>query len=124
MASGLRDYLRAARNREFVWGTWDCCIFAADWYRLQTLHDPMADLRGAYHTEDQARAIIASHGGLQTLFDARLTRSTDPLVGVLVAPGQEPASAISNGPRWSFLTPTGVATVNPAALRANVIGYR
>lgn len=124
MAQGLTDYLRAARDRDFVWGTWDCCVFALDWYRLQTGRDPMADLRGTYQTEIEAHATIAAHGGLEALFDARLTRSPSPLVGILTAPGQEPVGAISFGPRWVVLTPNGVASVNPAALCADVIGYR
>ena len=99
-------------------------MFAMDWYRLQTGLDPMADLRGTYRSESEARYVIAAQGGLQALFDDRLARSSTPLIGVLAAPDQDPVASISFGPRWVVLTPNGVASVNPAALCADVIGYR
>lgn len=124
MAEGLNAYLRAARDRPFVWGTFDCCTFAADWVISQTCIDPMDDLRGGYDCEETAQKLIRKGGGLTALIEARMCRSDDPIIGVLTAPGQEPAASIKVGGRWAILTPEGLGIVNAQAIGAQVIGFR
>lgn len=67
----LYDYLRAAAHTPFAWGVHDCCLMAADAVAVQTGTDPAADLRGTYHDRASADAVLALHGGLTALCDAR-----------------------------------------------------
>ncbi len=45
-----------------VWGTLDCCIFAADWVEVATGVDPMADFRGHYSSAGEAAEIVREWG--------------------------------------------------------------
>ena len=67
----LFEYLRAAEHTPFQWGRHDCCLFAADVVMVLTGNDPAHDLRGTYGNKDEADAVLAVHGGLAALCDAR-----------------------------------------------------
>ena len=44
----LADFIESRRERPFVWGQHDCCLFAADWVALATGQDPAETHRGKY----------------------------------------------------------------------------
>jgi hypothetical protein len=64
--------VEAARTRAFAWGSFDCCLWAADVALAITGEDPAAIYRGAYHDEAGAAALIAQHGSLAALVTALL----------------------------------------------------
>ena len=51
----LHDTLETMKERPFVWGTFDCCLFAADIVQALTGVDYAAGYRGTYHSEAEAR---------------------------------------------------------------------
>lgn len=60
----LGAHIKAALQRPFSWGEFDCCTFACDGILAMTGVDPMADLRGRYSTAiGAARALKAFAGG-------------------------------------------------------------
>jgi hypothetical protein len=60
----LGAHIKAASQRHFSWGEFDCCTFACDGILAMTGVDPMADLRGKYGTAiGSARALKAFAGG-------------------------------------------------------------
>lgn len=60
----LADFIDARRERPFVWGQHDCCLFAADWVALATGQDPAEAQRGKYDSAIAAHRIAAPFGGL------------------------------------------------------------
>lgn len=63
----LNEYIAGAQARYekdgFAWGRFDCCTFAFGWVETCTGDDPMADYRGVYDTEREARAALRKNGG-------------------------------------------------------------
>lgn len=63
----LAAFLEARRRAPFAWGTNDCVTFAAD--GVQQLRRDAVDIiaadRGAWATENDAEALLASRGGLE-----------------------------------------------------------
>lgn len=66
----LEHTINAARQKEFAWGTHDCCMFAADCALAITGSDPASGVRGTYTTEQGAGVIIAEAGGLHKYVQA------------------------------------------------------
>ena len=64
--------------RGLVWGEVDCCRFAFDWVRAATGFDPMADYRGKYSSEIEARTALRATGH-GTLESALRTTFGDPI---------------------------------------------
>jgi hypothetical protein len=62
-ARGIAEFLAIAGRRGFAWGQHDCMLFAADWARELTGHDPANVWRGTYADADGAAAILAAEGG-------------------------------------------------------------
>jgi len=60
----LIEFIESRRDRPFVWGQNDCCIFAADWILLVTEIDYAADIRGTYNSGLGALRILDAHEGL------------------------------------------------------------
>src|SRR5690554_5794385 len=67
----LEDFVTETERTPFVWGRSDCTLMVADWAVWNGLLDSVADLRGTYATEGEARALIADNGGLVSLFGER-----------------------------------------------------
>jgi len=63
----MTAYMASCACRRFVWGKWDCCLFASDVVHLLTGHDPATGLRGAYSTEEESLRVVAAHGGLRRM---------------------------------------------------------
>jgi len=68
----LSDFLADAERRPFVWGEWDCCLFAADWVLALTGVDVAAEFRGAYADEDAALEIVRGYGGMVHMVESLL----------------------------------------------------
>lgn len=62
----LHDYIAAARKKEFAYGAWDCCLFAADWVLELTGTDYAAELRG-YSSMKDAYEILARYGSMEAM---------------------------------------------------------
>lgn len=65
----LDEYVRAAKAKQFAWGSHDCLTFATDWHRAITGLDAFAPWRGAYDSETGARRLIVE-AGAQSMADA------------------------------------------------------
>jgi len=89
----LNDVIKAALERPFSWGEFDCCIFAADCAVAVCGVDPAERYRGKYKTEAGAkRALKKTHGSLDAAWDACFTRVAPSFiqrgdVAVYEAPG-------------------------------------
>lgn len=118
----LRDWLELPHR--FRWGGLggdDCLMFCASWIAEVTGDDPAFDFRGSYSTEDEAKAILAAHGGTIAFVDfvtarAGIRRTDDPQsgdIGIIRAPSWlggavTEIGAIKFGPVWACLGPGGV----------------
>jgi hypothetical protein len=65
------EQIKAAQVKPFEWGTFDCCMFAADAVLALTGVDLAADFRGKYSDEAGAQAFIATYGDLAALVSAK-----------------------------------------------------
>lgn len=92
----------------------------AQWAIDNGLPDPMAQWRGAYHTEEGALALIEGAGGLVQLFRCGMQSANIPErrgdleigdIGVLLVGDQE-AGAIFTGKRWAFVANRGLAVAS------------
>lgn len=104
-------------------------MFPGDFVRTWGLGDPVAEWRGRYSTEQEARRLIRDAGGLVELWQRGLAsigvdgvnepREGD--VGVIRAIGldrtEEHIGAIWTGRRWAFMTEGGVAFASADCLR-------
>lgn len=61
----LSDAVHTARLLPFIWGVHDCVTFVAHCVDAMTGSDHVARMQRetAYHSEEEAYAVIASHGG-------------------------------------------------------------
>ena len=128
------SYLQAADQRPFVWGEFDCCLFAADAVQAMTDQDPAASIRGTYSDAVAAAAVIANYGGIAELAEAfflpmgaieimpLFARRGD--VVRLVMPVFEDAFAecggICTGRDVAFLTDSGTRSVSLVAAAAKL----
>ena len=108
MATGLNEFLARARQREFIWGVHDCCLFAADWVLEQTGVDPAAQFRGTYSSEAEAQALIAD--GMPALIDQVMQRGEPPILAVVMTAHGE-VCAIPAGRFYAVLTEHGTAQI-------------
>jgi hypothetical protein len=67
-------HIAMARRKEFAWGSHDCVMFATSCIDaiLGTDYYAQAQKRYPYSTEEEARALIAQHGGITGLVDSFL----------------------------------------------------
>lgn len=94
----LRDWqerlaacLAERSDREFGWGTHDCCMFAADCVDACTGTDPAADLRGTYADIAGALEVVQAQGGLPAIAAARLGEEIAPALAQVGDVGVLPA---------------------------------
>ncbi|MBN9047637.1 MAG: hypothetical protein J0H18_18525 [Rhizobiales bacterium] len=118
----LKEFLHLPH--EFKFGGWmgeDCTTFCASWARECTGIDPAAPFRRTYSTLKSANALLASHGGIVSFYDERLTdigylRTDCPQdgdIGVVVAPSGidrmiKHVGGIRFGPLWAVMAQRGV----------------
>lgn len=71
----LATYLQAAIERPFLWGEFDCCLFAADCCVAVCGVDPAERYRGQYDSKQTAtKALKRTHGSLEAAWDACFSR--------------------------------------------------
>lgn len=71
----LGDTIKAAIERPFSWGEFDCAAFAADCCMAVCGVDPLAAVRGKYSTEAGAKRVLKKHfGSLEAACDAFFER--------------------------------------------------
>jgi hypothetical protein len=63
----LSAFLEANQKRAWEWSVVDCCMTPADWAVELGSEDPVPDLRGTYHTEEECRALVLRAGGIMHL---------------------------------------------------------
>lgn len=112
----LSDVIKAALERPFSWGEFDCCIFAADCAVAVCGVDPAERYRGKYKTEAGAkRALKKTHGSLDAAWDACFTRVAPSFiqrgdVAVYEAPGGRSMAVFWANEFWAT-TELGVTRV-------------
>ncbi|WP_411101219.1 DUF6950 family protein [Streptomyces sp. x-45] len=103
----LNETIKAAQGRPFLWGEFDCCLFAADCSAAICGVDPAADYRGKYKTEAGAkRQLKRKHGSLEAAWDACFQRVSLAFIqrGDVVlydAPGGRSMAVFWAGDYWS-----------------------
>lgn len=70
----LAAFLAERQDIPYAWGTNDCALFAADAVQAVRGDDPISDLRGQWHDEASAMALLESLGGLIGFMDSRFKR--------------------------------------------------
>lgn len=66
----LDDYVQRNRHRHFAYGSWDCCLFAADLLEAMTGVDLAESLRDQYDSRSAALAkafAICGHCSIQSI---------------------------------------------------------
>lgn len=120
----LFAYLEAAETRPFLWGEFDCCLFAAGAVQAVMGVDVTAEFPPNYDSEETARAYLENLGGIQGLFDAAFlpigAKRIAPLYAkrgdllTLQLPGEtglEEMGAVCVGRDVMFLTDQGFRTL-------------
>ncbi|MBF8720511.1 DUF6950 family protein [Pseudomonas guariconensis] len=112
----LSEVIKAALERPFSWGEFDCCLFAADCAVAVCGTDPAQAYRGTYKTEAGAkRALKKNHGSLEAAWDACFTRVSPAFiqrgdVAMYEAPGGRSMAVYWANEFWAT-TDDGVARV-------------
>lgn len=75
----LDALITARQNWPFVWGTNDCCTFAADAVQALTGRDVMGHLRHQYATALDAHHLTRELGGLTAAVTALIGDPVDPI---------------------------------------------
>ena len=70
----LSDYIKANRNKPFVWGERDCMLFAAGCVEAMTGNDLAAPFRGTYSTAREALEFLKKNGGTTGIVDRNFER--------------------------------------------------
>lgn len=67
----INQYLMDNKDREFVWGKFDCCLMAADIVEIAGHEDPAKDVRGTYKTPSGAKRVLLKHfeGRIESAFN-------------------------------------------------------
>jgi hypothetical protein len=77
----MKAFIQTHKNKPFVWGENDCCLFAANAVLALTGNDLAAEFRGKYSTELGAARALKKHGysSIEMLLNAKLGESIAPL---------------------------------------------
>ncbi len=79
----LNQCIDDARRREFTWGRFDCCMWAADTVEAMTGTDYAAEFRGKYKTIRGAVKALNKRT-LKEVMDGKFARTEHPSRGDLV----------------------------------------
>ena len=97
----------AAADKPFVWGEWDCCLFAAHVIYAVTGEDFAKEFRG-YTTQIGAAKLLKQYGGVNGIASKFLPEILVPFAGRGDVVEIDGALGICLG-QWSmFLTETGL----------------
>ena len=122
-------FIAEKRDRPFVWGQQDCCLFAADWVLAVTQIDPAQAFRGKYRTELGAKRALkrAGFNAIEEIANDRFGKSLAPLqlsrgdIALVMNHINEPTLAIVWGSMVWVMTPNGVSHL---AVELIVKGWR
>lgn len=76
----FNEYLASVRGKQFIWGEFDCCIFAADAVLAVTGEDLMYEFRGKYSSRLEAAQLLRELGS-GTLLSTIEDRMGPPIAG-------------------------------------------
>lgn len=119
----LAAYLASCKETEFVWGTFDCCLFAANCAKVICGKDPAEVYRGSYETEIGAKkALLRNHKSIGNAFGASFEEIPVGMVQrgdivTFVGDFGETAGVLWGGKIWT-VTYKGLVAVAPKLLRA------
>lgn len=122
----LSSHIRRGDAEPFEFGRLDCCLWVADWVKLQTGFDPAADWRGQYSTRDEYRHLLLTRGNLIRVATRAMQQiGATPILPADAKPGDVgvimtedgPALAIRDRAAWAAKTGDRLART-PDALRA------
>jgi hypothetical protein len=111
---------------DYVWGVSDCCTAPCDMMLAHSGIDPMASIRGRYHSAKSAARILAGYGGLREtakmLCGSRLKSGVGAVtIGTVRLP--EPTSlhfdcafALLHAGRWWVKAESGLVTLPMEAM--------
>lgn len=108
----LSDYLRAAAERRFEWGTHDCGTFVWGWVEAATGVDALAPLRGRYTTARGCLCVMRrlGHANLLSAAEAGATAAgLAPLCGDPVPGDIGVVDSITSGPVLALRCASGWA---------------
>lgn len=113
----LSNTIKAASERPFSWGEFDCCIFAADCAVAVCGVDPAEAYRGKYKTETSAKRVVAKgHGSVEAILDAYFNRVNPAFAQRGDLATYQGANGLGVAVRWAneYWTPceTGVARID------------
>ncbi len=108
----LHAEIESARDKPFVWGKCDCCLFAANVVMAMTGNDYASEFRGKYNTaKGSAKALIKyGHKTLSSTMNEKLPSVRFPKRGdvVMAIVSGEEALGICIGAMCVFKAPDGV----------------
>lgn len=61
----LNEVFDEAQKAPFIWGEFDCCLFACRAIHALTGYDPGELYRGRYGNEEEARVLLKQEGGVE-----------------------------------------------------------
>ena len=67
----LAEYITINLNRKFVWGDWDCVLFAIGWLEIATGRDYLSQHK-PWKSKAEALRKVKKLGGLEAMFDKHL----------------------------------------------------
>lgn len=116
----LQDYVEEVKERDFEWGVYDCCLFAADVFKLFHGYDPAQHIRGQYSTRKGALAQLQ-----------KIVPNVEVQLSTLIAGFMEQHKMLRKAPHYlqrgdliCYLEPTsgyeniGIISLNPSQLMA------
>ena len=61
-------FLRESRDKQFAWGSWDCCLWVGGALQSMTGVDLAAPFRGRYSSRVEGRKLLHEAGGVEAIF--------------------------------------------------------
>lgn len=113
----LEALVQARAATPFAWGSFDCCLFAADVVQALTGVDPAARLRGTYATAPQALRRLHARGGVHAIASMALGLAVPVALArvgdvVQVEVGGHAALGVCNGTSVLGPSATGLVAIN------------
>lgn len=68
------EFIRHTQGAPFAWGECDCALWAANFVRARTGHDPARIWRGTYCTAFACRNMLMQRGGIERVIRQAMAR--------------------------------------------------